>query len=105
MTKNNSKLPPEIVNYWPEIFQDIEIKAIPVAYINSINVQLSDGAVWSIEIDREKEALEVEDVEILIEEILEEHEDSIESIDFSLDTSQIKEDIKKRTNMFMKKRR
>lgn len=102
---NNSKLPPGIVNYWPEIFKDIEVKAIPVGYINSINVILTDGSVWTVDIDREKEAISVDDVEQLIEEILEEHEDEIESIDFSLDTEQIKEDIKKRTNLFMKKRR
>lgn len=102
---DHSKLPPEIVSYWPEIFKDIEVKAIPVEYINSINVVLTDGSVWTVDIDREKEAIDVDDVEQLIEEILEEHEDEIESVDFSLDTEQIKIDIKKRTNIFMKKRK
>lgn len=104
MSKNN-KLPPEVVNYWPEIFKDIEIKAIPVAYINSINVMLSDGSVLSVDIDRDKNEVDVDDIEELIEEIVEQYEDEITGIDFSLNTAQIKLDIKKRTELFMKKRR
>lgn len=99
------KLPSEVVNYWPEIFKDIEIKAIPIEYIRAINVILTDGTVWTVDIDREKEAIDVDDIEQIIEEILEENEDSVETVDFKLDTEQIKQDIKKRTNQFMKKRR
>ena len=102
---NSNKLPQGIVNYWPEIFKDVEVKAIPVEYINAINVILTDGSVWTVWVGREQESIDVDDVEQLIEEILEEHEDEIESIDFSLATEEIKNDIKKRTNLFMKKRR
>lgn len=99
------KLPSEVANYWPEIFKDIEIKAIPIKYINSINVILTDGSVWTVDIDRNKDSVDVEDVEQIIEEIIEENEDSVETVDFRLDTEQIKKDIKKRTDFFMKKRR
>jgi len=102
---NKKGLPSEISNYWPEIFKDIEIKAIPIDYIRSINIVFSDGTVWTVDIDRNKESIDVNDIEEIIEEIIDENEDSIETVDFKLDTEQVQKDIKKRTDIFMKKRR
>ena len=105
MSKKN-KLPPEVISYWPEIFEDIEIKAVPIQYIRAVNVSLSDGTVLTIDLVEEKLTdLSDDEFEYLIEEILDDHEDEVESIDFSIDTERIKIDIKKRTDLFLKKRK
>ena len=41
MSKN--KLPAEVVDYWPEVFENIEIKAVPVKYISKVEVVFKDG--------------------------------------------------------------
>ena len=37
MPKN--KLPPEVIKHWPEIFEDVEIKSIPIEYIHTVHVR------------------------------------------------------------------
>jgi hypothetical protein len=103
---SNNKLPPEVVDHWPEVFNDIEIKAVPIEYLKAIFVHFVDGKVWEITIDqnkvREGNARHLEDA---IEDLLEEYEDVIDGIDFRLDTEKVKQDISKRTKVFLKKRK
>ena len=37
---SNNKLPPEVVDYWPEVFKDVEIKAIPIKYVAGVHVTM-----------------------------------------------------------------
>jgi len=103
------KLPPEVIEHWPEIFKDIEIKAVPMEYITSVVVRFDDGETW--EIDLIPESLDVEGVDIIdvIEETLEtffeEYDEYIESVDFRLNTQKVIDDITKRVGTFLKKRK
>ena len=99
---NNKKLPKEVVDHWPEVFEDVEVEVIPVEYLYSIRITFEDGITWDVSIDKKSNE---NDVETAIEEVLEEYEDTISSIDFRLDTEKVKRDISKRTHIFMKKRR
>ena len=97
---------PDVVDQWPEIFDDIEIKSIPVEYLRSIYVHFQDGKVWDIDIDQTKvKAGGKTSLEDSIEALFEEYEDSIVHVDFRLDTEKVKRDIQKRTAYFMKKRK
>ena len=40
---SKGKLPKQVVSEWPEIFGDVEVSAIPVQYLKSINVTFKDG--------------------------------------------------------------
>ena len=51
---NNNKLPPEIVNHWPEVFDNVEIKSVPIEYISSINIFFNNGKVYTIDVSKEK---------------------------------------------------
>jgi len=103
------KLPPEVIEHWPEIFKDIEIKAVPMEYITSVVVRFDDGETW--EIDLSPESLDVEGVDIIdvIEETLEtffeEYDEYIKSVDFRLNTQKVIDDITKRVGTFLKKRK
>lgn len=103
MSKSN-KLPPEIVNHWPEIFSDIEIQSVPIEYINSINVFLSNGKIYTIDVKQEKRKYsDYKALEESLESFFKEYDNIIKSIDFSIDTPKVKFDIQKRTKTFMKK--
>ena len=101
---SNKKLPKEVIAHWPEIFQDVEVHAIPLQYLNSITISFNDGRVWEIDLHDERNMLE-EDLEYSIESLLSEYEDVIEHIDFRLDTEKVRADIEKRTSSFLKKRK
>ena len=105
MPKN--KLPPEVIEHWPEIFSDVEIKAVPIEYIHSVHVHFHDGKIWEIDLDRQAthNRGDVSKVEASLETFLAEYNDDIAHVDFRLNTTKVVQDIKDRTKSFMKKRK
>ena len=100
----NKKLPPDVVDHWPEVFNEIDIDVIPIEYLDSVRVQFQDGKIWDIDVKTSRKKPDL-DIENAIEDLLEEYEDVIANIDFRLDTEKVKRDIKSRTHIFMKKRK
>lgn len=96
---------PEVVDHWTEIFDEIEIKSVPIEYLRSIFVHFHNGKVWEIAIDKTQRLKPTFDLDKKIEGLLAEYEEEILHIDFRLDTEKVKKDIGKRTHTFMKKRR
>jgi hypothetical protein len=101
---SGKKLSKDVIQHWPEIFKDIEIHAIPIEYVDTINVTFNDGNVWSIELD-DRQGLSVDEVELDLEELFSEYEDTITNVDFRLNTHKVKRDIQARTKRFLKKRK
>lgn len=103
------KLPPEVIEHWPEIFKDIEIKAVPLEYITAVVVTFDDGQTWEIDLSAENLGEDDEDLADVIDETLEaffeEYDEYIESIDFRLNTQKVIDDIKKKVGSFLKKRK
>ena len=98
----SKKLPPEVIKYWPEVFEDVEVEVVPIDYLYSVRISFEDGVTWDIDLtDKDN----VYDLESSISDLLETYEDSIIHIDFRLNTEKVKKDISKRTHLFMKKRR
>ena len=98
------KLPPAVIDTWPEIFNEIDVDVVPIEYLHSIYVKFKDGKTWEIDIKKTRQKPNV-DIETALEELFEHYEDAIVSIDFRLDTEKVKYDIKRRTQQFMKKRK
>jgi hypothetical protein len=103
----NNKLPDEVIKHWPEIFSDVEIKAIPIEYIHSVYVHFNDGKIWEIDLDKQPKdsSPDVASIENSLEVFLEHYNDEISHVDFRLNTSKVVQDVKSRTKSFMKKRR
>lgn len=99
---NGKKLPKDVIDHWPEIFNDVSIEAVPIEYLHSVRVTFNDGKIWEIDTNKNPENINIENA---IENLMDEYEKEIASVDFRLDTLKVKEDIKKRTNIFMKKRK
>ena len=53
MSKEN-KLPADVIRLWPEVFKDVEIKAVPVEYIDSLQIHFKDGKTWEIDLNKKK---------------------------------------------------
>ena len=106
MPNNKGKLPPEVTKHWPEVFGDVEIKAVPIQYIHSVHVHFLDGKVWEIGVDPidDTETMNIEEIENSLDAFFTEYDESISHVDFRLNTSKVVKDVKERTKTFMKKR-
>jgi hypothetical protein len=102
--QSRKKLPPEVIDHWPEVFEDIEISIVPLEYLHSVRVGFTDGKIWDIAI-KSKTSDSVEDLQTALDDLFEEYQDSIKSVDFRLDTDKVKRDITQRTKRFLKLRR
>ena len=38
-------LPKDVVEHWPEVLKDVDIKVVPVKYLHAVRVYFKDGKV------------------------------------------------------------
>lgn len=98
-------LPKEVVEHWPEVFGEINLKVIPIKYLDSVLISFNDGRTWRISIRSKLKSGGAEKVEKELQEFLTTYDSVISNIDFKLDTDRVKRDILKITNKFLKKRK
>ena len=96
-------LPKDVVDQWPEIFSDVDVKAVPLEYLHSMRIIFSDGKVWDLNIASHARKNGVQDLDQHLQELIGNYEESIEHIDFRLDVDRVKKDIIKKTKNFLKK--
>jgi hypothetical protein len=90
--------PRHLVKEWPEIFEDLYMNTMPVAYLETIHIEFSDGKIWEINIT---DQLIDSDPEIIADRMLEtmqEYKEEIKKIDFKINIEKLKKDIKNETN-------
>lgn len=104
MPKGNP-LPKDVVDQWPEVFADINVQAIPLAYLHSLRIIFKNGKIWDVNVAAQAKRLSIDDLEEHLREMLQSYEDEIEHIDFRLDVERVKKDIVKSTTSFLKKKK
>ena len=87
-------------DHWDKILSEIDIDYVPLEYIRTVIVTFLDGKQW--EIDVVKNVNPETDVETILDNFFQEYENSIDTVDFRLDTDALKKDIGKRTRRFLK---
>ena len=103
MTRRSKRLPPDVVNKWPDVFGDVDVHAIPLEYLHSLRVRFTNGKAWDIAVDVKKNP--VKSLEKTLKELFITYDSSIKHVDFKLDTDRIKKDVQKRTTKFIKHRK
>lgn len=103
--KISKKLPQDIIDHWPEVFNDIELSVVPMKYLHSVRVLFDSGKVWDIDVAKSVKEDGTNNIEQSLLELFNEYADEIKHLDFRLNTAQIKKDIQERTHIFMKKKR
>lgn len=96
------RLPKNLIKEWPEIFEDLYMNTMPLAYLDYIYLEFANGRVWEINI---KEKLKDEDSEKIAGQLLEtlrEFSKELKNIDFKFNVDQLKNDIKKSTDDLLK---
>jgi hypothetical protein len=91
------KPPRHLVKEWPEVFEDLYMNTMPVAYLEHVHLEFRNGRIWQIDI---KEQLTDEDADAVADkliEMLQEYKEDIQKIDFKIDVDRLKKDIKDST--------
>lgn len=105
MTSTGRTLPKDAIAHWPEVFGEVKLNVLPLGYLHTVLVNFKDGKTWEIRVtaDVKKEGWEA--FEKNLSELVKTYEESIEDIDFKLDTEKVKKDIVKSTSKFLKKKK
>jgi hypothetical protein len=88
------KPPRHLVKEWPEVFEDLYMNTMPVAYLDSVRLDFTDGRVWEIDIKHELGIQTAEGIADVLISTLQEYKDEIKKIDFKVDVERLKKDIK-----------
>jgi hypothetical protein len=105
MPKRLYKPPKNVVQEWPEVFEDIYMSAIPVLYMYSIEIEFNDGRIWEINIAEQLENSDPDAVADKLVDAFREFQDEIHNIIFKVDVDKLKSDIISSTKSFLDNRK
>jgi hypothetical protein len=102
---NEKKLSKDVIESWPEIFEDVNLNVVPLKYLCSVQVKFKDKKIWNIDIGKNLRDDNWQVIQTNIQEMIMNYKEHIEGVDFKLDTDQIKKDVTRETAKFLKKRK
>jgi hypothetical protein len=87
------KPPRHLVKEWPEVFEDLYMNTMPVAYLEIVHLEFANGRVWQIDIKEQMKSLDADEIAAKLLETLQEYKDEIKKLDFKVDIERLKKDI------------
>jgi hypothetical protein len=87
------KPPRHLVKEWPEVFEDLYMNTMPVAYLELIHLEFANGRVWEIDIQTQLKESDPDSISDKLIETLTEYKEEITKIDFKVDIERLKKDI------------
>jgi hypothetical protein len=88
------KPPRHLVKEWPEVFEDLYMNTMPVAYLDLVIVEFKDGKVWQIDVADQLKESDPDMMCSKLLDIMQEYKDTIVKMDFKIDVEKLKKDIK-----------
>ena len=101
MPKKLFRTPFELVQEWPEVFEDMYMSTMPVDYLQILRLSFRNGRIWEIDIAEQLVENANEVVADKILKIFSEYKDDIVKIDFSIDVEKLKSDIAEQTRKIL----
>ena len=93
--------PKGLVKEWPEVFEDLYINTMPIAYVDTMILEFSDGRIWEIDIKSQVADTDPNQIARKLLETLKEYKDTIKKLDFKINIDLLKADIKNRTDTIL----
>ncbi len=88
------KPPRHLVKEWPEVFEDLYMNTMPVAYLETVRLDFVDGRVWEIDVKTELTKQTPDGIADILIATLQEYKEEIKKIDFKVDVARLKKDIR-----------
>lgn len=90
-----------MVKEWPEVFEDLYMNTMPVAYLILLRLEFINGRIWEINIQEQLANAEADEVANKLLNIFQEYRNDIKKIDFQMDVERLKNDIQESSkNLF-----
>jgi len=105
VTSTGKPLPKEVIDCWPEVFSEIQLNVLPLKYLNTVLINFKDGKTWEVKITAEAKKDGWTVFEKQLSELVKNYEDSIDNVDFKLDTTRVRKDIEKASSQFLKRKK
>ena len=92
------KPPRHLVKEWPEVFEDLYMNTMPVAYLEYVHLEFANGRVWQIDIKEQiTKDVDLDSIATRLLETMSEYKDEITKLDFKVDVQKLKFDIQNST--------
>lgn len=89
--------PRHLVKEWPEVFEDLYMNTMPVAYLDTLVIEFVDGRIWEIDIADQLSASDPDKVTDQLLSTMQEFKHDITKIDFKINIDKLKSDIEHST--------
>lgn len=93
--------PRHLVKEWPEVFEDLYMNTMPVAYLEIIHLEFANGRVWEIDIQAQLKESDPDSIADKLIQTLSEYKEEITKIDFKVDIERLKKDISDSTKTIL----
>jgi hypothetical protein len=85
--------PRHLVKEWPEVFEDLYMNTMPVAYIDFMHLEFTNGRVWQINIAEQLKDSNPDEIAEHMLNTMQEYKDQIKKMDFKINIERLKADI------------
>lgn len=82
-----------MVKEWPEVFEDLYMNTMPVAYLILLRLEFINGRIWEINVQEQLANAEADEIANKLLNIFQEYRNDIKKIDFQMDVERLKNDI------------
>ena len=82
-----------MVKEWPEVFEDLYMNTMPVAYLILLRLEFINGRIWEINVQEQLANAEADEIANKLLNIFQEYRNDIKKIDFQIDVERLKNDI------------
>ena len=82
-----------MVKEWPEVFEDLYMNTMPVAYLILLRLEFINGRIWEINVQEQLANSEADEIANKLLNIFQEYRNDIKKIDFQMDVERLKNDI------------
>ena len=93
MSKPLFKPPRHLVQEWPEVFVDLYMNTMPVAYLILLRLEFTNGRIWEINVQEQLADAKPDEIAEKLLGIFQEYRKDIKKIDFQMDIERLKNDI------------
>ena len=98
-------LPKDVIEVWPEVFEEVTLQSLPLLYLHSVVINFKDNKSWEIKLTTKIKKDGWSSFQQSLSELLLSYEEQIDDVDFKLDAAKVKKDVEKLTNKFLKKQK
>ena len=94
MPKPLFRPPKNLIQEWPEVFEDLYMNTMPVHYLEMLRIEFEDGRVWEIDVQEQLSTTHSDIIADRLVDTFQEYREEIKKIDFKVNVDKLKTDIR-----------